>query len=76
MIMVEPVFFSDDFGNVFDAAWTLFMALDQTEEMLKWQNSSLEDFSYEREDITDMMFNNLVNQQFFGQSVRYRFIFP
>ena len=59
---------------MFDAAWALFMALDQTEEMLKWQNSSLEDFSYEREDITDMMFNNLVNQQFFGQSVRYRFM--
>ena len=68
-LSVQTTQFTDYFDVVFDAAWSLFLALHDTELQLKRVNSSLEDFTYEREDISKMIYNNILKQKFIGQSV-------
>ena len=56
-------------GPIFDGAWALISALHETEHELKLQNSSLENFDYANRDIARLLFNNILKQNFFGQSV-------
>ena len=55
--------------GVFDGAWSLFLAMNQTEYDLEDSNDTLMEFTYENQKYADLLYKNLINLQFFGLSV-------
>ena len=60
---------SEYYEYEFDAAWALLLGLHDTVEQLQLRNQTLSDFTYDRKDIADSLYSNIVEQQFFGVTV-------
>ena len=54
----------------FDATWSLVLGLNQSVGTLAETGAALEDFEYHKDNISRVMFDSLIQQKYYGPSVR------
>lgn len=54
----------------YDSAWVLAFALNKSIEILAESGKALEDFTYDRADIADVIFKSVGNLKFLGVTVK------
>ena len=63
----------DEGAFMFDAIWTAALALNRTETRLRKNNLTLTNFTYDDvHNISDMIYEEALNVNFFGLTVSYR----
>ena len=55
-----------------DAAWALFLAMHESEEQLAVFNSNMSEFAYNSPDHAQIIYSNILKQQFYGRSVFFK----
>ena len=55
--------------TAFDALWALGLAFDASLDEIAAIGESLENFDYNKTEVTRIVYNNLLNVSFFGASV-------